>query len=40
MQVEVKGAMHALMVGETTYYFCGAGCLDAFRLREGQSISG
>ena len=40
MQVEVKGAMYALMVGETTYYFCGAGCLDAFRLREGQSISG
>src|SRR2546421_426038 len=40
MQVEVKRAMHALMVGEATYYFCGAGCLDAFRLREGQSISG
>ena len=40
MQVEVKGAMHALKVGETTHYFCGAGCLDAFRLREGQSISG
>ncbi len=40
MQVDVKGAMHSLMVGEATYYFCGAGCLDAFRLREGQSISG
>jgi len=40
MQVEVKGAIHALMVGEATYYFCGAGCLDAFKLREGQSISG
>src|SRR5438270_4410018 len=39
MQVEVKGAMHMLAVGETTHYFCGAGCLDAFRLREGQSIS-
>jgi xanthine dehydrogenase accessory factor len=40
MQVEVTGALHTLMVGETTYYFCGAGCLDAFRLREGQSVSG
>jgi xanthine dehydrogenase accessory factor len=40
MQVEVTGALHTLMVGETTYFFCGAGCLDAFRLREGQSISG
>jgi xanthine dehydrogenase accessory factor len=39
MSVDVKGAMHTLTVRETTYYFCGAGCLDAFRLREGQSIS-
>jgi xanthine dehydrogenase accessory factor len=39
MQVEVKGAMHTLRVGETIHYFCGAGCLDAFKLREGQSIS-
>lgn len=39
MQVEVKGAMHTLTLGETTHYFCGAGCLDAFRLRKGQSIS-
>jgi xanthine dehydrogenase accessory factor len=39
MQVEVQGAMHTLTVGETTHYFCGAGCLDAFKLREGQSIS-
>jgi xanthine dehydrogenase accessory factor len=39
MSVEVKGAMHTLTVGETTHYFCGAGCLDAFRLREGQSLS-
>jgi xanthine dehydrogenase accessory factor len=39
MQVDVKGAMHSLAAGETTYYFCGAACLDAFRLREGQSIS-
>jgi len=39
MHVEVRGAMHTLNVGDTTYYFCGAGCLDAFRLREGQSIS-
>jgi xanthine dehydrogenase accessory factor len=39
MRVEIEGAMHTLRVGETTQYFCGAGCLDAFRLREGQSIS-
>ena len=39
MRVEVKGAMHTLRADEGTYYFCGAGCLDAFRLREGQSIS-
>ena len=39
MRVEVKGAMYTLRVGETTHYFCGAGCLDAFKLREGQSIS-
>jgi xanthine dehydrogenase accessory factor len=39
MSVEVKGAMHTLSVGETTHYFCGAGCLDAFKLREGQSLS-
>jgi len=37
MSVEVKGAQHTLVMGETTYYFCGAGCLDAFRLREGQA---
>jgi xanthine dehydrogenase accessory factor len=35
MSVEIKGALHTLVKGETTYYFCGAGCLDAFRLREG-----
>jgi xanthine dehydrogenase accessory factor len=39
MSVEVKGAMHTLMVGETTHYFCGAGCLDAFKRREGQDIA-
>jgi xanthine dehydrogenase accessory factor len=39
MSVDIKGAMNTLVMGETTYYFCGAGCLDAFRLREGQSIS-
>jgi xanthine dehydrogenase accessory factor len=37
MQVEVKGAIHTLRVGETLHYFCGAGCLDAFKLREGQA---
>jgi xanthine dehydrogenase accessory factor len=39
MSVEVKGAIHTLTVGETTFYFCGARCLDAFKLREGQSAS-
>ena len=39
MTVEVKGAMHTLRVGESIHYFCGAGCVDAFKLREGQSIS-
>jgi xanthine dehydrogenase accessory factor len=38
MQVEVKGALHTLMLGEATYYFCGAGCLDAFKRREGQDV--
>src|SRR5207244_2192393 len=31
MQVEVTGALHTLTLGETTHYFCGAGCLDTFR---------
>jgi xanthine dehydrogenase accessory factor len=35
MTVEVKGAMHTLVVGETTYYFCGASCMDSFKLRAG-----
>ncbi len=39
MSVDVEGAMHTVATGETTYYFCSAGCLDAFRLREGQSIA-
>jgi xanthine dehydrogenase accessory factor len=39
MQVEVKGAIHTLALGQTTYYFCGAGCLDAFRLREGLATT-
>ena len=34
MQVEVKAAMHTLTVHGTTYYFCGAGCLDAFKRQE------
>ncbi|MEA2634762.1 MAG: xanthine dehydrogenase accessory factor [Chloroflexota bacterium] len=38
MSVEIKGALHTLVLGETTYYFCGAGCLDAFRQREGQAM--
>ncbi|HEY4870509.1 MAG TPA: XdhC family protein [Candidatus Dormibacteraeota bacterium] len=39
MSVDIKGAMHTLVMGETTYYFCGAGCKDAFRAREGQDAS-
>jgi len=39
MTVEINGAMHTLAIEETTYYFCGAGCLDAFKLREGQAMS-
>src|ERR1700736_5768972 len=39
MQVEVKGAMHTLRAGEPIHYFCGASCLDAFKLREGQASS-
>jgi xanthine dehydrogenase accessory factor len=39
MKVELKGAMHTLVAGDTTYYFCGAGCLDAFKRREGQDIA-
>ena len=33
MSVEVDGALHTLRQGETTYYFCCAGCLDAFKAR-------
>jgi len=36
MAVEIKGAMHTLAMGETTYYFCGAGCMDAFKARAGE----
>jgi xanthine dehydrogenase accessory factor len=36
MQVEVDGALHTLTRDETTYYFCGAGCLDAFRNTPSQ----
>jgi xanthine dehydrogenase accessory factor len=38
MTVEIKGAMHTLVHGEMMYYFCGAGCLDAFKAREGQAM--
>jgi xanthine dehydrogenase accessory factor len=34
MHVDVKGAMHTLTVRGTAYYFCGAGCLDAFKRQE------
>jgi xanthine dehydrogenase accessory factor len=33
MQVDVKGANHTLTVGEATYYFCGALCMDSFKVR-------
>ena len=39
MTLDVEGALHTLAVGDTTYYFCGAACLDAFKMREGQSLS-
>jgi xanthine dehydrogenase accessory factor len=39
MTVEIKGAMHTLVMGDTAHYFCSAGCLDSFKLREGQAIS-
>ena len=32
MTVDIKGAMHTLAVNETTYYFCSAGCQDAFKV--------
>jgi len=31
MAVEIENNLHTLSVDETTYYFCGAGCLDAFK---------
>ena len=39
MSVEVRGAIHTVAMGDTTYYFCSAGCMDAFKVREGQSVS-
>ena len=38
MAVEVEHAMHVARLGEATYYFCGASCMDAFR-RKGQPVS-
>jgi xanthine dehydrogenase accessory factor len=31
MSVEIEDALHTLRLNETTYYFCSAGCLEAFR---------
>jgi Cu+-exporting ATPase len=31
MQVDTRTAGHKLSLGETTYYFCSAGCLEKFR---------
>jgi xanthine dehydrogenase accessory factor len=39
MSVDIKGAIHTLVLDDATHYFCGAGCLDAFKLREGQTAS-
>ena len=39
MAVEVEHAMHVARLGEATYYFCGASCMDAFRVRKGQPVS-
>lgn len=33
MSVEIEDAMHTLRVNETTYYFCSAGCMQAFQNR-------
>ncbi len=33
MRVDIDGALHTWRQGETTYYFCSAHCLDAFRQR-------
>ena len=38
MQVEVDGAIHTWQRGDITDFFCSAGCLDAFKVREGQSL--
>jgi xanthine dehydrogenase accessory factor len=39
MPVGVEGALHTLALGGTTYYFCGAGCLDAFKRQEVDTPS-
>jgi xanthine dehydrogenase accessory factor len=33
MTVDIKGAMHTLVMADMTHYFCSAGCLDAFKVR-------
>ena len=40
MQVDVKGAMHTLTVGEATYYFCSAPCMDSFKVCAGGKDEG
>jgi xanthine dehydrogenase accessory factor len=37
MTVEVDSAMHTWRAGDTTYYFCSAGCLEAFKIRKHQA---
>lgn len=39
MSVEVEGAMHVLSTADVTYYFCSAGCLDAFKARPSPALA-
>ena len=39
MSVEVAEAMHTLRAGERAYYFCSAGCLDAFTRETPQTLA-
>lgn len=38
MSVEVEGAIHTWQSGETTYYFCSAGCLEAFKAAPTRTL--
>ncbi len=38
MSVEITGAIHTLADGADTYYFCSAGCLDAFKKERQAAV--